>query len=129
MSDEAKTDEVTETPTGETVIAPGEGGIPTITPVTERTYPIRNIKLLADAKIAEKAAREARQTMQQQAMVLYGIVAMAPTVFSEVDEKNKEAERLQQRIVADTDGRVKWDDVVGFDFDKARIVLKRTGAN
>lgn len=117
-------DEVAETPTGKTVIVPGEGGIPTITPITERTFPIRDIKLLAEAKEAFKKADELNAQMTQQALMLFGLVASAVEVVNEVGASEQEKQRLARRIIASTGGAVKESDVVGFNFTQARIILK-----
>jgi len=118
-------DEVTETPTGETTIVPGPDGLPTITPQVERTFPIRNIKLLTEAKKAFADQEKAEQQMTQVALTLLGIVAQAPELLKEVNDLQTEAKRLGDRIVADTGGKVKSGDVIGFNFTNATIVLKQ----
>lgn len=124
MSETLAQDAVTETPTGKTVIVPGADGLPTITPVTERTFPIRDIKLLSDAKDAFKKAEELNAQMNQQALMLFGIIANAVQTVNEVGAAEQEKMRLAKRIIASTGGAVKEDEVVGFNFTQARIILK-----
>ena len=112
---EATTPAVTEDP---------ESGLTLIGARNNREYPIRNIKLLTSAREGFKSAREAEAELSATALTLFGIVATASDLFKRAQTTELEWERLKQRLIADSDGKVKAEDVLGVDFKRAVFVLK-----
>lgn len=107
-----------------TVTRDPKSGLTLIGAQNNREFPIRNLKLLADAKKATLDARTAEAELTATALTLFGLVATASALFKKAQDTELEAKRLMHRLIADTDGRVKDEEVRGFDFDRAVIILK-----
>jgi hypothetical protein len=105
-----------------TVTRDPESGLVILTPQRSREYPIRDVKLLAQAKAATQAFFEANTEVASSAMTLLSI--LRPDMFKDVQAKEQEKNRILHRIVASTAGKVKADQVHSFDLDRAVILLK-----